>query len=103
MNLQELREAMSSDATKENEKLKNDLKSLKKRHENEVKKLNNSCTELLDDCRALSNRCFAFTKGSMCIWCELHKYHCPHALSLDEKIKAVKEFENFMGCDGGDI
>ena len=41
MNLNELREAMASDATKENEQLKRDLASLKKRYHKDTERLRN--------------------------------------------------------------
>lgn len=86
MNLEELRKSMESDATIENKKLKDDIKNMKDHFRTQRDEFNHDKSLLLDDCRALANRCFALTQGSMCIFCELHLYQCPHALSLDEKI-----------------
>lgn len=91
MNLNELREAMASDATKENEKLKAEIEELKSKYKRTVKEANEVRGRLLDDCRALSNRCFALTKGSMCVFCELSEYHCKSALSFEEKILQAKK------------
>lgn len=91
MNLNELREAMASDATKENEKLKSENKKLKISYERAVKESNEVRGRLLDDCRALSNRCFALTQGSMCVFCELSEYHCKSALSFEEKVRRAKK------------
>lgn len=77
MNIDEFRQKMESDATKENEHL---------RSCEELKKL------LTDDCQALANRCFVLTKGSMCCFCELNEFRCPHAWSYDRKIKAAMKF-----------
>lgn len=72
MNIDELRKAISSEATEENEKLK---------AENQ---------RLLADCEALSNRCFALTKGVTCVFCELNSFKCKHAMNFDQKVKAAK-------------
>lgn len=45
-----------------------------------------------EDCRALANRCFVLTQGSMCCFCELREFRCPHAWSYDRKIKAAMSF-----------
>lgn len=46
---------------------------------------------LTNDCQALANRCFVLTQGSMCCFCELNEFRCPHAWSYDRKIKAAME------------
>ena len=91
MNLNELREAMASDATKENERLKSETKLLRKQLsdlENDYAELKKS---LNDDCRALANRCFTLTKGTMCCFCELNNFRCQHALNYDQKIRMAKK------------
>lgn len=91
MNLHELREAMASDATKENEELKRQLKSLEKKYDRDTRELSEKVEALTSDCRALGNRCFAFTYGSMCVFCELHTMECQHALPFDKKIRALEK------------
>ena len=91
MNLNELREAMASDATKENERLKSETNLLRKQLanlENDYAKLKKF---LNDDCRALANRCFTLTRGTMCCFCELNEFRCQHALNYDQKIKMAKK------------
>ena len=91
MNLNELREAMASDATKENERLKSETNLLRKQLsdlENDYVKLKKS---LNDDCRALANRCFTLTHGTMCCFCELNNFRCQHALNYDQKIRITKK------------
>ena len=91
MNLNELREAMASDATKENERLKGETNLLRKQLsdlENDYAELKKS---LNDDCRALANRCFTLTHGTMCCFCDLNKFKCQHALNYDQKIRIAKK------------
>ena len=91
MNLDELRKAMASDATKENERLKSETKLLRK----QLSDLENDYAELKkflnDDCRALANRCFTLTRGTMCCFCELNEFRCQHALNYDQKIRMAKK------------
>lgn len=91
MNLDELRKAMASDATKENERLKSETDLLRK----QLSDLENDYAELKkflnDDCRALANRCFTLTQGTMCCFCELNEFRCQHALNYDQKIKIAKK------------
>lgn len=92
MDLNEFRQKMESDATKENEHLRSEINLLReslhdsKNYCEELKKL------LTDDCQALANRCFVLTKGSMCCFCELNEFRCPHAWSYDRKIKYAMKF-----------
>ena len=91
MNLDELRKAMASDATKENELLKSETNLLRKQLsdlENDYAELKKS---LNDDCRALANRCFTLTQGTMCGFCELNEFKCQHALNDDQKIRIAKK------------
>ena len=91
MNLDELRKAMASDATKENERLKSETNLLRK----QLSDLENDYAELKrllnDDCRALANRCFTLTQGTMCCFCDLNKFKCQHALNYDQKIRMAKK------------
>ena len=91
MNLNELREAMASDATKENERLKSETNILRKQLSDLENKYAELKKSLNDDCRALANRCFVLTKGTMCCVCELNEFKCQHALNYDQKIKIAKK------------
>lgn len=92
MNLNELREAMASDATKENEKLKEENARLRQMVGNLGRNYRVDTDALKEDCRALSNRCFALTRGLMCCFCELNQYVCPHALTDMEKAERGKKW-----------
>lgn len=91
MNLDELRQAMASDATVENERLKRDLADVEKRYRDMLEGYTYRIQRLNSDCRALANRCFALTHGAMCVFCELSDYRCKHAMSIDDRVKAVKK------------
>ena len=91
MNLEELRQAMASDATKENERLKSEIKLLRKQLHDSKSDHEALKNFLIYDCRALANRCWALTLGSMCCLCELNEFKCPHALNYKKKVEAVKE------------
>lgn len=96
MNLDEFRQAMASDATKENERLKREVNHLREQlceSKNDYavfKKL------LTHDCQALANRCWALTLGTMCCFCELDAFKCPHAMNHKQKIDAAKELVKEM-------
>lgn len=92
MNLNELREAMASDATKENASLKEENARLRQMIENLRRNYTDDTNALKEDCRALSNRCFAITRGLMCCFCELNQYVCPHALTDMEKVERGKKW-----------
>ena len=91
MNLDEFRKAMESDATVENERLKRNLVDAEKRYREMSEEYTARIQRLNSDCRALANRCFALTQGTMCVFCELSDYRCKHAMSIDDRIKAAKK------------
>ena len=91
MNLDELRQAMASDATVENERLKRDLADVEKHYREMSEGYTDRIQKLNSDCRALANRCFTLTHGAMCVFCELSDYQCPHGLSIDDKVKTAKK------------
>lgn len=91
MNLNELREAIASDATKENASLKEENTRLRQMVENLKRNYTSGTADLKDDLRALSNRCFALTHGTMCCFCELSRYRCQHSLAFDQKVKFGKK------------
>ena len=96
MNLDELRQAMASDATKENERLKREVNHLREQlceSKNDYATFKNLLTH---DCQALANRCWALTLGTMCCFCELDAFKCPHAMNHKQKIDAAKELVKEM-------
>lgn len=78
MNLDEFRSALSSDATKENEGLKTELKNAKDRivrltsELDQVKARNDKADK---DIVILQNRCAAHTRFSLCCFCDM-KFRC---------------------------
>lgn len=86
MNLNEFREAMASDATKENEELKKEIESLKKKYHEDTEYLYSCCTAQLEELKALANRCWALTHGTMCCFCRLGAFKCPHSMNFDDKL-----------------
>ena len=91
MNIEELRNTLASNATKENERLKTEINLLRKRlrdAQNDYEALKKFMTS---DCIALANRCWTLTRGAMCVFCELDAFKCPHAMSDDQKIKVAKK------------
>lgn len=91
MNLDELRQAMASDATIENEQLKNEINLLREQLRNIESEYEKFKKYVTNDCKALANRCWALTGGTMCCFCELDGVECPHAWSDDQKIKIAKK------------
>lgn len=92
MNLNELREAMASDATKENASLKEENARLRQMVRDLERNYTDDTNALKEDCRVLCNRCYALTHGLMCCFCEPMQYKCPHALNNTEKIKLGKKW-----------
>lgn len=39
----------------------------------------------------MKEEAIALTHGAMCVFCELSDYRCKHAMSIDDKVKAVKK------------
>ncbi len=91
MNLEDFRNAMASDATKENEQLKHEVSVLR----DQLRDSRNYCEELRqlmnDDCRLLADRCWVLTRGSMCVFCNLSMFDCPHEWSNDQIVEAAKK------------
>ena len=92
MNLNELREAVASDATKENTSLKEENARLRQMVEDLRRKYTLDTDALKKDCQVLSNRCFALTRGTMCCFCEIFRYKCSHTLTAMEKVKFGKKW-----------
>lgn len=81
MSLEEFRNALSSDATIENENLKTELEKLKKSSSNKVKKLQRDLEQYKEWHKQLCNRCFVQTQGMLCISCGIE---CKHAYTCDD-------------------
>ena len=92
MNLEEFRQALSSDATKENEQLKKQLLNLQTEYHKEFLNLKEENKLLKDDCRILCERCYALTKGDICLFCAI-EYPCPHMPSGNEIVSFVRELK----------
>lgn len=80
MSLEEFRNALSSDATVENENLKSELDKLKRGSSDEIEKLYNDLEQYKEWHKQLCNRCFVQTHGVLCISCEIE---CEHAYTYD--------------------
>ena len=83
MNLDELRQAMASDATKENERLKHKVSILREQLYDSEK----NYEVLIGDCLALANRCWVMSRGTICWSCALSVFECPHARINLRKLK----------------
>ena len=91
MNLDELRQAMASDATKENERLKREVNLLREQLRDSKSDYSALKKFLVRDCSALANRCWVLTGGTMCCFCEFDAFKCPHAMNYKQKIEAAKK------------
>lgn len=98
MNLDKLRQAMASDATKENERLRSEVNSLREQLHDSKNDYAALKGFMIHDCLALAHRCWALTLGYMCCFCELDAFKCPHAMNHKQKLEAaknlMKEMEN---------
>lgn len=103
MNLNELREAMASDATKENEELKREITNLKEKYRKDTAHLRSCCHAQLEDLKALANRCWALTHGTMCCFCGLDVFRCPHSMSFDDKLREAKKLRKGSNNETGDL
>lgn len=88
LSLDEFKNALSSDATMENEKLKKELHKLKNDTSMQIKELTEERNELKDQCRALGNRCYVFTQGTMCLNCNVGA--CEHMPSCSDMMAAIE-------------
>lgn len=103
MNLNELREAMASDATKENERLRSEINLLRDHlhdSKNDYEALERFMT---NDCLALANRCWALTHGTMCCFCRLDVFKCPHSMGFVDKLREVRKIGEENSDETGDL
>lgn len=75
MSLEEFRDALSSDATIENDRLKMELSELRESDSKKIEDLENEIEQYKKWHRQLCNRCFVQTRGMLCISC---KIECEH-------------------------
>ena len=88
MSLEEFRNALSSDATVENENLKMEFGKLKKSSSDKIEKLQSDLEQYKEWHKQLCNRCFVQTQGILCISCEIE---CEHAYTYDD-LEAVSRY-----------
>ncbi|MCM1440201.1 MAG: hypothetical protein NC131_13510 [Roseburia sp.] len=93
MSMEEFRDGLASEATKENEKLKEEISSLKdsmKKKNKEISSLHKELKEVKHSCECLGNRCFVLTSGLMCTYCGCGEL-CPHGITAEE-YRAITKF-----------
>lgn len=99
MNLEEFRKALSSDATEENAKLKDQLQKLQTEYHEKLSKLENENDSLKESCLALCNRCFTLTRGIACLFCGLD-YPCPHMPEFEEQVAIAHKLRREIEKNG---
>lgn len=82
MSMEEFREGLASEARIENEKLKEELDSLKKSTTEQISNLTDELDTYKEWCRVLSNRCMVQTSGLLCISCGISC--CQYTLTSDD-------------------
>lgn len=90
MSMEEFRQALSSDAREENEKLKKELEELKKSSSNEINELKEDLELHKKWCDALVNRCYALTCGNMCEFCGIE--YCKYYKEREIKLNIMAEY-----------
>ena len=91
MNLEESRNTLASDATKENERLRTEINLLREHLRDARNDYEALKKFMINDCITLANRCWTLTRGARCVFCEFDAFKCPHAMSDDQKIKVAKK------------
>lgn len=82
ISLEELRAALSSDATVENDGLKLELKNVKEKASAEIGKYRAEAEKYKSWFGQLVNRCLTLTGGTMCLHCGISG--CPYALDNND-------------------
>lgn len=88
LSLDEFKNALSSDATMENEKLKKELHKLKSDTSKQIEELTEENKQYKNQVRALGNRCYVFTQGTMCLNCNVET--CEHLPNCNDIMAAVE-------------
>jgi len=88
LSLDEFKNALSSDAIVENDKLKKELHNLKNDTSKQIKELTEENKQYKDQCRALGNRCYVFTQGAMCLNCNIEA--CEYLPTCNDIMAAVE-------------
>lgn len=81
MSLEEFRDALSSDATIENDRLKMELSELEKSTSKKIEDLESEIEQYKEWHNQLCNRCFVYTRGIICISCGIE---CEHGYTYDD-------------------
>lgn len=90
MSMEEFRQALSSDAREENEKLKKELEELKKSSSNEINGLKENLELHKKWTQALGNRCHVFTNGQLCMSCCIES--CKYYTEAQQKLNLMAEY-----------
>lgn len=103
MEFSQWKDSMESEATHENKELKEKIKQL----EEENAKLKRKCQAkagdknlLIEDCKALANRCYILSNGLFCgQHCQLKCFECKHKREAEKELMAIareayKEYRN---------
>lgn len=96
MEFSDWKQSMESEATLENKELKEKLAKLEQenaelKRKYQAKQL--SKNKAIDDCKALSERCFVLTSGLFCANCQLKEYQCKHKKSIERELMQIAREE----------
>ena len=93
MSMEEFRQALSSDAREENEKLKKELEELKASSSKEIHELKDELELHKKWCNALCNRCYVSTTGAFCEFCTIEscKYYKEKQIKLNLMAEYIAE------------
>ena len=91
MSMEEFRNALSSEARDENEKLKEEIKSSKEKYDKNIKEISEEMKQYKDWCIKLANRCFVHIQGMICTYCTVSI--CPYAYTKEEMNKVFEYME----------
>lgn len=90
MSMEEFRQALSSDAREENEKLKKELDELKESSSKEINELKEDLELHKKWTQALGNRCHMFTNGQLCMSCCIEA--CKYYIEAQQKLNLMVEY-----------
>ena len=90
MNLDEFREALSSEARIQNEELKAELEKVKTELSKNIKELQDELKLYKDWCTVLGNRCHVLTGNELCIYCQVEG--CTYFKDGQKELEAAAEY-----------